>query len=128
MKITVDILRTSKIRTDHFLGILGLDSKATVAQTNKKLKDEFSPLAIGFKVIWPQSMSQSFMLVGISVMKFDMKEAGEAFSSSLFLADPINVENVNKIDGALYCEMSRLGLSADMKKFTWNALYEKDGN
>ena len=134
MKTTVEIFRAIKVRTSELLGIVGLDTKSAYspAQVVEKIMEDFGPSIDNFKILWTpdQDLDQNYTLCGVSVIRFDMADIDEAVpQTKLFhYLDDITVENLNRVDGALFSELNRLGIYSDVKQYSLKAIMTVEGN
>ncbi len=131
MKVIVDIIRSTKIKTKDVLNILGLDSKnTTITEANDKLVSQFGPLAPNFKTLWTDVQSED-LIVGIGVFQFDMSlqyPIGSNQSSLFHYMDDMNVEFMNRVDGALFSELNRIGIFTEIEKYSFKSIMKVEGN
>lgn len=153
MKLTATLYRTTHVNTKDLITIAGFDVKVgvSVAVADSKgiygqscylmpdgnplvekrlrdaLRDKFAPFANRFKIFFPPVLQAQRTLVGMEAMAFDVLEAGQP-QLGLVHFDPVETEDVHRMDGALQSELNRMGLGAEYEDFDWRMAYDLKGN
>lgn len=134
MKVSVEILRTVKVPVSDVYVILGLpfDEVLPAKDLKFKLSEAFGPLANNFKFLWESNEPNPnhSTLVGMGLFKFDMDvDHPIAPSSRLFHnMDDLNPEVINRIDGALFSELTRLGIYTEPKSYSFKSILTVTGD
>jgi len=127
MKLTVKLYRVTTIHSDELIAAAGFDpsgQSATVTQVHAAIKEKYSPLANRFRIFFNDTTRA---VVGIEAMSFDIQQA-DMPQSGMVMTDPMNPQDVDRLDGALESELNRLGLGADFENYEWRMSFEIKGN
>jgi len=144
MKLTATLYRSTSVPTKDLITIAGFDVKTAVIDgescyvlpdgvpllektLNTALRSQFAPLAPRFKIFYPPNLVAKYTPIGIEVMSFDLTEA-QILKAGIVYADPINSQDIERVDGALESELGRLGLNVPDEEFDWKMAYETKGN
>ncbi len=135
MKVIVDILRATKIKVNDLLAILGDEpNQNSMKEINSHLVESFGPLANGFKILWSGDENTApvgqEVIVGIEVIQFRMDDVCNVVSSeSLFHhVDKLTDKEINRVDGALFSELNRLGIYNAPELYSFKAIMKVEGN
>jgi len=145
MKLTVSLYRSTTVPTKDLITIAGLEVKDSVdgegepcfvlndgrplteRALNTSLREQYAPLAPRFRIFYPTNLTSKYTTLGIEVMSFDLTEA-QIPKAGIVYADPINPQDIERVDGALESELGRLGLNVPEEEFDWKMAYETKGN
>jgi hypothetical protein len=93
--------------------------KAT-SQAKEALMDSFGPLAPGFKVFWNDDARWNQVVLGMEFLSFSAT-TGLVDLTGMFSGQV----DVDRIDGSLNSELSRMGIVSDWTDYHWRAYVEK---
>jgi hypothetical protein len=120
VKATIRLLRVAKIPTSHLLSSAGLEVGAPISQAKEALKQQYAPFAPGLSIFWQE---HSVTLVGMEVMAYSV-DANQIPCAGIISGDPCIAEDVHRADGALQCELQRIGIWSQITEYEWRVQYE----
>lgn len=139
MKLIVKLYRVTTVQTAELIAAAGLDPEKSlelgasnpVPFTSQKLavriKEQYGNHPPRFKIFYPTELFMNKTTVGIEVMGFNIL-AAETPHAGLVLADPMNPQDIDRVDGAIESELNRLGIGTDFEGYEWRQSYEVKGN
>ena len=130
MKITGKLYRTTTIRTAELIAAVGKDpeTEMTGAELAALVKDRFGPLAPRFQIFYPgDTRFSKSLVVGIESMVFDVQDV-KVPMAGLVTTDPMNRQDVDRVDGAIESELNRIGVYTGFENYDWKFLYDIKGN
>jgi hypothetical protein len=130
MKITGKLFRTTTIRTAELIAAVGKDSETEMigAELAALVKDRFGPLAPRFQIFYPGDTRFSrTLVVGLESMVFDVQDV-KVPMAGLVTADPMNAQDIDRVDGAIESELNRMGVYTGFEGFEWRFFYDIKGN
>lgn len=137
MKLIVKLYRVTTIPTAELIAVAGVDPEQALASGNPmpftsqklaaKIKEKFGSHPPRFKIFYPNELFVNKTTVGVEVMSFNILSA-ETPHAGLVLSDPLCPQDIDRVDGAIESELSRLGLGTDFEGYEWRQNYEVKGN
>jgi hypothetical protein len=128
MKWKVTIYRATTIRTSDLISVVNgpADKPLTSVEIRELVKAEFYPQPPGFKIFYaPSDITKT--TVGFEAMCFDIVEEAVPMAALVSL-DPMDPQDVARMEGAVEGELNRMGLSTNYEGYNWYAVAEKTGN
>lgn len=128
MKFNVSMYRVVTVPTVHLKASAGLELDVPNDKSEEKIKESFGPhLAPGFKIFWNVSDTYPKTLCGMEAMRFDIPEPDIA-SAGLVECDPVNQDDIHRLDGALQSELRRFGIYVTrVEDHEWRMYYNVKG-
>jgi hypothetical protein len=123
MKLEVTLYRVASIPTGDLAANL---KKTEGGVTEAQLRERFGVLAPRFK-IWVGPVQPRKSLAGMEVMSFSVLDAAVP-QAGLVHGDPIDPQELARIDGGLRGELERLGIQSDAAEYEWRLHYVVKGN
>lgn len=127
MRVTVKLYRATQVPTEHLKACAGLEPTAANDKADKAIRERFGPhLAFGFHIFWPEEPGFRTTVVGMEAMSFDlvMPDATPKAAEGLVNCDPLDPKDIDRMDGALRCELQRMGIWTEPDDYQWRARYE----
>ena len=127
MKWKVTIYRATTIRTADLISVVNgpADKALKAAEIRELVKQEFYPQPPGFKIFYaPSDLTKT--TVGFEAMCFDIVEANVPMAALVTL-DPVDPNDVARMEGAVEGELNRMGLSTNFEGYGWYATAEPIG-
>jgi hypothetical protein len=128
MKLTVSIYRVTTIKTAELIAAVGLEpDQIDYTSWISLIQKSFKPFPPNFKIFYPADPKASKTVIGMEVMSFDITEANHPMAG-LVLADPMNPQDVDRLDGGVEAELNRMGISTGFERYEWRVAYSVSGN
>ena len=139
MILKVQLVRAIKVKAEQLVAIANFtpaeksqfDSLTSsdphrAQDVDRKIRDTFGPMAIGFKIYWPGTTEQCATAT-MEVTTFEVKEPNVP-QAGLLTVDALSEKVILLTDGALVSELSRIGVFVDAKDINWRIVYQTAGN
>jgi hypothetical protein len=132
VRITVRVCRAAKVKMDHLRASAGVDPRASSARTLEALMERYGPMAPTFRLLPPApvphdsqpSDENPFAIATMEAMSFDeICEPNQARCGQVE-HEPLNSNEIHRLDGALESELGRIGIPAEAEYFQWRSWYE----
>jgi hypothetical protein len=91
-----------------------------LSQAKEALMNEFGPLAPGFKIFWNDDTRWNIIVLGMEFLSFS-GNSGLIDLTGMFSGQV----DVDRIDGSLNSELSRMGIVSDWTGYHWRAWIER---
>lgn len=140
MKLSFRLYRCVTVPQHWFSSLLGMPDDAAPAKLEEKLRQEFGPLAPRLQVWWlkqplvepdlgmygPRVDPSAHAVIGVEAMAFDVTEQ-KIPCGGVCSTEPMDPQDVDRIDGALESELNRWGITTEFKDFQWRVAYSLTG-
>jgi len=137
MTLKVQLLRAVPVLAEQLLVIAKVSDerlfhdhkteRERAQELERKIKEEYGPMAPRFKLYWPGSVGRGSAYATVEVGAFEVKEP-DVPSAGLMTMDALNEKEILLADGALLSELCRIGIFMDAKKIGWRLIYQTNGN
>ena len=138
MKLSFRLYRCVSVPQHWFASLLGMPGDTPPARMEAKLREDFGPFAPRLQVWWTmqpatnpveETINPALMgnaIIGIEAMAFDVAEQ-KIPCGGVCSTEPMDPQDIDRIDGALESELNRWGITTEFKDFQWRVAYSLAG-